>query len=177
MQANVGTLIREWRKRRGLTQIDLSVEAALSTRHLSFLETGRAQPGRETLGRIAEALDMPLDERNIMFNAAGFAGAHSAHELQDAASGKRTEPARGCSSRAAACCSRSTPARQPISMHALRVTDARWNATATAARAISKCGDRRHGARRPVVHVFLKHAGRSFRRDAAPTVTKAARWR
>lgn len=68
-----GTLLREWRQRRHLSQLDLACEADISTRHLSFVETGRARPSREMLVHLAGLLDMPLRERNALLVAAGFA--------------------------------------------------------------------------------------------------------
>jgi transcriptional regulator with XRE-family HTH domain len=66
-------LLRQWRGLRGLSQLALAGEAATTTRHLSFLETGRASPSREMVLRLAEALDVPLRERNALLEAAGFA--------------------------------------------------------------------------------------------------------
>jgi transcriptional regulator with XRE-family HTH domain len=73
MTREVGGLIREWRRRRRLSQLDLAGEAEISQRHLSFLESGRARPSREMLLHLAEQLDVPLRERNMMLVAAGFA--------------------------------------------------------------------------------------------------------
>src|SRR5437016_131236 len=70
---NVGPLLRGWRQRRRLSQLDVSARAAISTRHLSFLETGRARPSREMVLHLAEELDVPLRERNTLLVAAGFA--------------------------------------------------------------------------------------------------------
>jgi transcriptional regulator with XRE-family HTH domain len=69
----VGDLLRGWRQRRRLSQLDLAMEAEVSARHLSFLETGRARPSREMLMRLAEPLEIPLRERNELLVAAGFA--------------------------------------------------------------------------------------------------------
>jgi transcriptional regulator with XRE-family HTH domain len=69
----VGTQIREWRQRRHLSQLDLAGEAEISTRHLSYVETGRATPSREMVMRLAERLDVPLRERNTLLVAAGYA--------------------------------------------------------------------------------------------------------
>jgi len=69
----VGNLLRDWRKRRHLSQLDLACEAEISTRHLSFLETGRSQPSREMLLHLAEQLEIPLRERNSLLVAAGYA--------------------------------------------------------------------------------------------------------
>ncbi|MBM4382615.1 MAG: helix-turn-helix transcriptional regulator [Deltaproteobacteria bacterium] len=68
-----GRVLRRWRGARGMSQLALATEAATSTRHLSFLETGRAQPSREMVLRLANALDVPLRERNALLAAAGFA--------------------------------------------------------------------------------------------------------
>jgi transcriptional regulator with XRE-family HTH domain len=69
----VGDLLREWRRRRRMSQLDLALEAEISTRHLSFVESGRAQPSREMVLHLAERLDVPLRERNALLVAAGFA--------------------------------------------------------------------------------------------------------
>jgi transcriptional regulator with XRE-family HTH domain len=69
----VGELLRDWRQRRRLSQLDLAVEADVSARHLSFVETGRSKPSRELLLHLAEHLDVPLRERNAWLLAAGFA--------------------------------------------------------------------------------------------------------
>lgn len=69
----LGTLLREWRAARHYSQLDLALAAGTSARHLSCLETGKAQPGRDLLARLADALDMPLRERNALLLAAGYA--------------------------------------------------------------------------------------------------------
>jgi len=74
-QLPFGVLLRRWRERRRLTQMDVAAAANSSTRHLSYLETGRAQPSREMVLRLAEELDVPLRERNVLLLAAGFAPA------------------------------------------------------------------------------------------------------
>src|SRR5256885_14821509 len=66
-------LLRHWRTRRGLSQLDLALAADVSPRHVSFLETGRAQPSREMLLRLATTLTVPLRDQNAMLRAAGFA--------------------------------------------------------------------------------------------------------
>ena len=68
-----GALLRDWRRLRGTSQLALATEAGTSTRHLSFLETGRARPSRDMVARLASALDVPLRERNALLVAAGFA--------------------------------------------------------------------------------------------------------
>ncbi|UKJ76664.1 helix-turn-helix domain-containing protein [Azospirillum brasilense] len=79
----VGELLRAWRKRRGLSQLDLACEADISTRHVSFLETGRSQPSRTMLLHLAERMDIPLRDRNALLAAAGFAPVFSEHRLGD----------------------------------------------------------------------------------------------
>jgi transcriptional regulator with XRE-family HTH domain len=69
----VGELLRDWRRRRRLSQLDLAVAAGVSSRHLSFVETGRSKPSRELLLHLAEHLDVPLRERNSLLLAAGYA--------------------------------------------------------------------------------------------------------
>ena len=69
----VGDHLREWRQRRRMSQLDLAVDADISTRHLSFLETGRSQPSRDMVLRLAERLDVPLRERNMLLVSAGYA--------------------------------------------------------------------------------------------------------
>src|SRR5438105_6400907 len=71
--AGVGELLRQWRQRRRLSQLDLAVEAEVSARHLSFVETGRSRPSRELVLHLAEHLDVPLRERNSLLLAAGYA--------------------------------------------------------------------------------------------------------
>jgi transcriptional regulator with XRE-family HTH domain len=77
-----GRLLREWRTRRRLSQLDLANEAGISSRHLSFIETGRAQPSREMVLRLGRVLDVPLRERNSLLLAAGFATMYGATELE-----------------------------------------------------------------------------------------------
>jgi transcriptional regulator with XRE-family HTH domain len=70
---NFGALLRQWRAARRITQLTLALDADISTRHLSCVETGRAQPSREMVLRLAEALEIPLRERNMLLLAAGYA--------------------------------------------------------------------------------------------------------
>jgi transcriptional regulator with XRE-family HTH domain len=81
----VGHLLRDWRKRRHLSQLDLSTEAEISSRHLSFLETGRSVPSREMVLRLAKQLEIPLPERNVLLVAAGYAPVFKATPLEDPA--------------------------------------------------------------------------------------------
>lgn len=78
-------MLREWRQRRRMSQLDLATEAEISARHLSFVETGRAQPSREMLLHLAEQLGVPLRERNLLLVAAGFAPIFRERSLDDPA--------------------------------------------------------------------------------------------
>jgi transcriptional regulator with XRE-family HTH domain len=77
----VGTLLRRWRERRHMTQMDLALEAGVSTRHVSYLETGRSRPSRAMIERLAEQLAIPLRERNLLHVAAGFTPPHPERAL------------------------------------------------------------------------------------------------
>ncbi|OBI54582.1 helix-turn-helix domain-containing protein [Mycobacterium sp. E787] len=83
--AAVGALLREWRERRRVSQLDLSLSVGVSARHLSFIETGRSRPSPEMVLALAEGLDVPLRERNTLLLAAGFAPRYQARPLEDAA--------------------------------------------------------------------------------------------
>jgi transcriptional regulator with XRE-family HTH domain len=83
--AHIGNHLREWRQRRHLSQLDLAGDAEISARHLSFVETGRASPSRDMVLRLAERLDVPLRERNVLLVAAGFAPAFPQRSLDDPA--------------------------------------------------------------------------------------------
>ncbi len=78
----VGQQLRQWREHRRLSQLDLALQAEVSTRHLSFLETGRASPSREMVLRLAEHLGVPLRERNALLLSAGFAPAYSESNVE-----------------------------------------------------------------------------------------------
>lgn len=79
-----GSLLRDWRQRRRLTQLDLGLAADVSPRHLSFLETGRSKPSRDMVLHLSEELDVPLRGRNELMIAAGYAPAYTQHALDDA---------------------------------------------------------------------------------------------
>lgn len=81
----VGEMLRSWRQRRRLSQLDLACQANISTRHVSFLETGRSRPSREMLLRLAEQLEIPLRARNALLLAAGFAPEYPERSLDDPA--------------------------------------------------------------------------------------------
>lgn len=76
-QRPVGEQLRRWRRHRRLSQLELALEAEISTRHLSFVETGRSMPSREMILRLAEQLELPLRERNQLLLAAGYAPVYS----------------------------------------------------------------------------------------------------
>lgn len=77
-------LLRQWRLRRRLSQLELACRADISTKHLSFLETGRSVPSRDMVLHLAEELDVPLRERNVLLNAAGYAAVFPERPLGDA---------------------------------------------------------------------------------------------
>jgi transcriptional regulator with XRE-family HTH domain len=78
-----GPLIRQWRLRRSLSQLELASRSAVSGRHLSFIETGRARPSREMILHLAQRLDVPLRERNRLLLAAGYAPTFGEHALDE----------------------------------------------------------------------------------------------
>jgi len=80
---NVGEQLRGWRQRRRLSQLDLAGLADISSRHLSFVETGRSLPSRAMLLRLSDRLDVPLRERNALFIAAGYAPVYSERRMDD----------------------------------------------------------------------------------------------
>ena len=100
----VGTQLREWRQRRRMSQLDLAGHAEVSTRHLSFMETGRSLPSREMLLRLADRLEVPLRERNRLLTAAGYAPMYAERRLDGpgAAGAART--------RWSGCCRPTSPA-------------------------------------------------------------------
>jgi transcriptional regulator with XRE-family HTH domain len=86
-----GALLRDWRRRRRLSQLDLAYAAGVSPRHLSFIETGRSRPSAAMVIQLAEELDMPLRDRNSLLLAAGHAPAYGQHGLEE----PQMEPVRG----------------------------------------------------------------------------------
>src|SRR5258708_22652209 len=82
---HIGDHLREWRQRRHLSQLDLAGDAEISARHLSFVETGRAAPSRDMVLKLAERLNVPLRERNVLLVAAGHAPAVPHLSLDDPA--------------------------------------------------------------------------------------------
>jgi transcriptional regulator with XRE-family HTH domain len=83
-QRPVGELLRQWREHRRLSQLALALDAEISTRHLSFVETGRSTPSREMVLRLAEQLELPLRERNSLLLAAGYAPVYAESGLDSA---------------------------------------------------------------------------------------------
>jgi transcriptional regulator with XRE-family HTH domain len=84
MGVNFGAALREWRSRRKLSQLELSLSANVSARHIAFLETGRARPSRSMVMQLGAVLDVPRGERNRMLDAAGFRPAWASRALSDA---------------------------------------------------------------------------------------------
>jgi transcriptional regulator with XRE-family HTH domain len=82
---SVGDHLKDWRQRRRLSQLDLATEARISARHLSFLETGRSAPSREMILHLAEQLQIPIRERNVLLVAAGYAPIFPVRSLDDPA--------------------------------------------------------------------------------------------
>jgi transcriptional regulator with XRE-family HTH domain len=82
-ESRVGGLLRDWRQRRRLSQMDLALEAGISTRHLSFVATGRSRPSPEMVVNLAEQLEVPLRERNQLLLAAGYAPRYGSRSLDD----------------------------------------------------------------------------------------------
>src|SRR5204863_1129747 len=80
-ESDFGRLLRHWRAQRRVSQLDLAVEAGVSSRHVSFIETGRAQPSREMVLMLARVLDVPLRDRNELLMAAGYAAMYRATDL------------------------------------------------------------------------------------------------
>src|SRR5690242_4448895 len=81
----VGALLRAWRQRRRRSQLDLALDAEVSQRHLSCIESGRAAPSREMVLRLAEQLEVPLRERNALLLAAGYAPPFAERRLEEPA--------------------------------------------------------------------------------------------
>src|SRR5258708_27758765 len=78
----VGELLRSWRQRRSLSQLELALDAAVSSRHVSFLETGRARPSREMVLHLADHLEIPLRDRNGLLLAAGYPPLYGERSLE-----------------------------------------------------------------------------------------------
>jgi transcriptional regulator with XRE-family HTH domain len=158
----VGQLLREWRERRRLTQLELALDSGLSARHLSFVETGRSQPGRETLLRVAERLEIPYRERNQLLLTAGHAPAFPERTLDD----PELEPVREALDRILA-------AHEPLPALAV---DRRWNLVAanTAMEAFTERLDIEPSLLEPPINVLrIGLHPRGF----APLIINIAQWR
>src|ERR1700734_3126097 len=83
MDQHAGHLLREWRQRRRLSQLDLAIAANVSSRHLSFVETGRSRPTSEMILHLAEHLEVPLRDRNALLLAGGYAPAYAERGLAE----------------------------------------------------------------------------------------------
>jgi transcriptional regulator with XRE-family HTH domain len=90
-----GELLRQWRQRRRRSQLDLALDAGISARHLSFVETGRSRPSRGLLLALAEQLDVPLRERNTLMLAAGYAPTYAESDLNGEETGRPAMRSRG----------------------------------------------------------------------------------
>ena len=86
-EGSLGDLLRAWRQRRRVSQLELAAEAEISAKHLCFIETGRSRPSRQMVLRLAERLEVPLRERNVLLNAAGYASLFPERPLADPAFG------------------------------------------------------------------------------------------
>jgi len=84
MDGSFGALLKDWRGRRRISQLDLSLSADVSARHIAFLETGRSKPSRDMVVQLSEALMVPRADRNALLNAAGFAALYRRRDLTDA---------------------------------------------------------------------------------------------
>jgi transcriptional regulator with XRE-family HTH domain len=84
-ERSFGEHLREWRQRRRMSQLDLALEASISSKHLSFVETGRARPSRDMILHLSERLDIPLREQNILLVSAGYAAVFPERPLDDPA--------------------------------------------------------------------------------------------
>ena len=84
---SLGDLLRDWRRHRRMSQLDLACDAEISTKHLSFLETGRSKPSRQMLLHLAACLEVPLRDRNVMLSAAGFAPSYQERSFNEPALG------------------------------------------------------------------------------------------
>jgi transcriptional regulator with XRE-family HTH domain len=81
--STAGALLRDWRQRRRMSQLDLGLQAGVSARHVSFVETGRSRPSAEMVITLSDHLDVPLRERNVLLLAAGHAPVYAQHDLDE----------------------------------------------------------------------------------------------
>src|SRR5438067_7306997 len=159
---DVGSLLRTWRERRRLTQQEVALDAGISARHLSFVETGRSKPGRAMLLGVTERLAIPYRERNEILLAAGYAPAFPERSLEDPA----LSPVRDALERILA-------AHEPYPAMAF---DRRWNLVAanTAASAMVEHVDVDPSLLEPPVNVLRLGL---HPRGLAPYITNLAHWR
>ena len=90
VRGSVGSMLRDWREDRRRSQMDLALDVGVSTRHLSFVETGKSKPSPELVLALAEHLDVPLRERNAMLLAAGYAPRYRADAARRRGAGERS---------------------------------------------------------------------------------------
>ncbi len=83
METEFGTVLKDWRGQRRMSQLDLGLSSNVSARHISFLETGRAKPSRSMVLQLCETLEVPRAARNMLLNAAGFAPAYRRRDLDE----------------------------------------------------------------------------------------------
>ncbi|MCP4818118.1 MAG: helix-turn-helix domain-containing protein, partial [Shimia sp.] len=83
MGMNFGATLKEWRQARRVSQLDLGLSAGVSSRHISFLETGRSRPSRGMVLRLCDELDVPIAQRNRMLTSAGLSPAHAERDLSE----------------------------------------------------------------------------------------------
>ncbi len=83
MEHNFGGLLKDWRNRRRMSQLDLGLYANVSAKHIAFLETGRSAPSRSMVVQLSEALNVPRADRNSLLNAAGFASVYQSRNIHD----------------------------------------------------------------------------------------------
>ncbi|MCP9967453.1 helix-turn-helix domain-containing protein [Actinomadura madurae] len=95
----IGDLLRQWRHRRGLSQLDLAIAADVSARHVSLVETGKTNPSAAMVLRLADQLDVPLRERNRLLLAAGFAPRYTERPLDGGALSAAATRSEACSAR------------------------------------------------------------------------------
>src|SRR4051812_23003759 len=158
----VGSLLRQWREQRRLTQLEVALDAGISARHLSFVETGRSKPGRAALLGVTERLAIPYRERNEILLAAGYAPAFPERALDDPA----LSPVRDALDRILA-------AHEP---YPAIVFDRGWNLVAgnTAATALVAGADIEPSLLEPPVN--LLRLGR-HPRGMAPYIVNLGHWR
>jgi transcriptional regulator with XRE-family HTH domain len=137
---HVGEMLRDWRSRRRRSQMDLALHVGVSTRHLSFIETGRARPSPAMLEALSGALEVPLRERNRLLLAAGYAPRYAARSLDDAGM-----------ERARSALDRLLRAHEP---YPGLVLDRQWNVVLANRSALALVGSLPDHLSRPLLNVF-----------------------